>query len=108
VNRRFRAYELLRALVAALGASIGTGLLATVVVLLLSPPGYFGFAIARAVGLLVFLISFPTICIILALPLATRARPRDHLHCAGCGYDLTGNTSGRCPECARPIDAPHG
>jgi hypothetical protein len=20
-------------------------------------------------------------------------------HCAGCGYDLTGNTSGRCPEC---------
>lgn len=22
-------------------------------------------------------------------------------HCAHCGYDLTGNTSGRCPECGR-------
>lgn len=23
--------------------------------------------------------------------------------CKGCGYDLTGNTSGICPECGRPI-----
>ena len=22
-------------------------------------------------------------------------------HCRNCGYDLTGNTSGRCPECGR-------
>lgn len=22
-------------------------------------------------------------------------------HCVGCGYDLTGNMSGRCPECGR-------
>lgn len=23
--------------------------------------------------------------------------------CAGCGYDLTGNVSGRCPECGAPV-----
>jgi hypothetical protein len=29
-----------------------------------------------------------------------RARRRpERGHCAGCGYDLTGNLSGRCPEC---------
>jgi uncharacterized RDD family membrane protein YckC len=30
-------------------------------------------------------------------------------YCAGCGYDLTGNISGRCPECGLPIpeDARH-
>jgi len=26
-------------------------------------------------------------------------------HCQGCGYDLTGNQSGRCPECDRRVDA---
>ena len=25
--------------------------------------------------------------------------------CQGCGYDLTGNVSGRCPECGRLIDS---
>jgi hypothetical protein len=24
-------------------------------------------------------------------------------HCQACGYDLTGNVSGRCPECGRPL-----
>lgn len=23
-------------------------------------------------------------------------------HCASCGYNLTGNVSGRCPECGQP------
>jgi hypothetical protein len=23
--------------------------------------------------------------------------------CEGCGYDLTGNVSGICPECGRPV-----
>ncbi|RJP33373.1 MAG: hypothetical protein C4547_12370 [Phycisphaerales bacterium] len=23
--------------------------------------------------------------------------------CPGCGYNLTGNQSGRCPECAMPV-----
>jgi hypothetical protein len=26
--------------------------------------------------------------------------------CVRCGYDLTGNTSGVCPECGTPIEAP--
>ena len=26
-----------------------------------------------------------------------------HGLCPGCGYDLTGNTSGACPECGMPI-----
>ena len=25
-------------------------------------------------------------------------------HCQRCGYDLTGNVSGRCPECGTPIE----
>ena len=25
-------------------------------------------------------------------------------HCANCGYDLTGNISGVCPECGRPTE----
>jgi predicted amidophosphoribosyltransferase len=24
-------------------------------------------------------------------------------HCSGCGYNLTGNTSGVCPECGAPV-----
>ena len=31
-----------------------------------------------------------------------RRRPRSHL-CTKCFYDLTGNTSGTCPECGTPI-----
>jgi len=27
-------------------------------------------------------------------------------HCQQCGYNLTGNVSGRCPECATPCPAP--
>jgi len=27
-------------------------------------------------------------------------------HCDQCGYDLTGNTSGVCPECGMPLPAP--
>lgn len=26
-------------------------------------------------------------------------------HCQRCGYDLTGNVSGKCPECGEPCDA---
>ena len=31
-----------------------------------------------------------------------RSRPRRG-HCRKCGYDLTGNVSGRCPECGRAV-----
>jgi Flp pilus assembly protein TadB len=39
-----------------------------------------------------------------------RRRLREHLcqvglpTCIPCGYDLTGNTSGRCPECGQPAE----
>jgi hypothetical protein len=26
-------------------------------------------------------------------------------HCQKCGYDLTGNESGRCPECGEPVES---
>ncbi len=32
-----------------------------------------------------------------------RGRRRKPGHC-GCGYDLTGNVSGRCPECGETTD----
>jgi hypothetical protein len=33
------------------------------------------------------------------------ARPRDPMQCAKCGYNLTGNVSGRCPECGSITEA---
>lgn len=36
--------------------------------------------------------------------LRRKGAPRGH--CRACGYDLTGNVSGICPECGKPI-APH-
>ena len=27
-------------------------------------------------------------------------------HCRSCGYNLTGNTSGRCPECSASFEGP--
>lgn len=44
-----------------------------------------------------------------ALPIRSERRfPRGL--CPACGYDLTGNVTGRCPECDQPraIDARHG
>jgi Mn2+/Fe2+ NRAMP family transporter len=29
--------------------------------------------------------------------------PSEHMHCESCGYDLTGNESGRCPECGTEL-----
>jgi len=33
------------------------------------------------------------------------AKHRRPGHCHSCGYDLTGNTSGKCPECGEPVPA---
>ena len=49
-------------------------------------------------GLAALILAGPGVA--LAVWLARRPRPRPG-RCAGCGYDLTGNTSGRCPECGR-------
>lgn len=39
---------------------------------------------------------------LVAALLAPRRRIRDG-HCCKCGYDLTGNVSGMCPECGSAI-----
>ena len=46
------------------------------------------------------------VLVVLAIPTAflwwrDRRPPKDH--CQNCGYDLTGNVSGVCPECGNPI-----
>ena len=33
------------------------------------------------------------------------SRRPDHPACTTCGYDLTANVSGRCPECGTPVEA---
>jgi predicted amidophosphoribosyltransferase len=38
-------------------------------------------------------------------------RDRRHIppgHCQSCGYNLTGNVSGICPECGKPCPAEAG
>lgn len=52
------------------------------------------------------LVAWPVPVLLIALTfLSTRPRkPRD-TECE-CGYDLTGNRSGVCPECGRRIDKP--
>jgi hypothetical protein len=40
----------------------------------------------------------------LGLPYWFRRRPIPPGHCRSCGYDLTGNVSGRCSECGREIE----
>lgn len=49
----------------------------------------------------VFFAALPIICIYVGT-LGRRRALRDAGHCT-CGYDLTGNVSGRCPECGSPI-----
>ncbi len=46
-------------------------------------------------GLLVGYVSY--------IACVTRPAMDDGIFCVKCGYDLTGNVSGRCPECGRPI-----
>jgi hypothetical protein len=50
--------------------------------------------------------------VLVAFPTAVLWR-RDHRrfspgHCRKCGYNLTGNVTGRCPECGTPTPAPPG
>ncbi len=46
-----------------------------------------------------------TVTVISLRLLLRRRRPLEG-HCDHCGYNLTGNTSGRCPECGRPSTEP--
>ena len=48
--------------------------------------------------LAVLLATYPVIALV-------RGRRKVPGACRACGYDLTGNVSGRCPECGRPTAA---
>jgi hypothetical protein len=54
-----------------------------------------------------FLVFWPFAVIMLALPFVrTRRSAQSRAICGSCGYDLTGNKSGVCPECGREIGNP--
>lgn len=51
-------------------------------------------------------VPFWTLSLALLIPtllLWWRDRPFPPGHCRNCGYNLTGNVSGRCPECGAPV-----
>jgi len=56
---------------------------------------------ARTIALIpiALLIAFPCHCLIQG-PITRYRRCKNH-RCIECGYDLTGNTSGTCPECGQ-------
>jgi hypothetical protein len=83
-----------------------------------------GVSTARAEGCPVVVISRPfgaavmlMVAAVCVVPTIWRfiviRRRRNSNACVQCGYSLTGNTSGRCPECGRPVgpqrtsNAPH-
>ncbi len=54
-------------------------------------------------------LPFWTLLLVVGVPtliLWYRDRPPPAGYCVKCGYDLTGNTSGICPECGQPVRAP--
>jgi hypothetical protein len=53
-------------------------------------------------------VSYWFLAIVVAVPLLRRLIPRRGPppgHCRTCGYDLTANASGRCPECGAEVPA---
>ena len=56
------------------------------------------------IGALILGVALLIVTLAPAAVLLWRHRPRRPPgHCGQCGYDLTGNVSGRCPECGSPI-----
>lgn len=55
-------------------------------------------------GVVVFAVSSLAFTVQLWMTLRPlEQKPSGPPTCAGCGYNLTGNTSGTCPECGRRI-----
>lgn len=58
-----------------------------------------------------WIVLLPIVCLVVLTERRARLKRRRVGHCAQCGYDLTGNVSGRCSECgeaipvgSRPVD----
>ena len=53
---------------------------------------------------MIWLILFTPVAFLVGLPIRLlRPKPRLPDHCSKCGYNLTGNVSGLCPECGTGI-----
>ena len=55
--------------------------------------------------LTLILATIPLICVLALIGQRVQIVEFGAGHCRNCGYDLTGLTSGRCPECGAPTDS---
>lgn len=68
-----------------------------------SPPVYV--AVCPSWFPVVVFAAYP-LCAVTRIPARHRRRRREQGLCVDCGYDLTGNVTGRCSECGTRIDEP--
>lgn len=78
------------------GAVAGVRHLDGTVAFVVAAGGWLLTAVIAGVGICLSAISSRVFTLIRRFP-----RPGE---CLYCGYNLTGNTSGRCPECGQPLD----
>lgn len=57
-------------------------------------------------GFWLLLLSSPGVGLWLIVDAVLRKERHGHRHCVQCGYDLTGNVSGRCSECGASVEKP--
>ena len=97
MRKRFDVRRLLLALVVLLLTSIPIGIVYEV--------AFGGFVDVRYLGF-AFALAFILAVLRAALPNPQKTDNGRTRFCPACGYDLTGNTSGVCPECGRKIGSP--
>ncbi|MGD8450719.1 MAG: hypothetical protein PVJ57_02775 [Phycisphaerae bacterium] len=61
--------------------------------------GDFTAGVGAAVATTIFAPFVGLVVVVVSSTLEHRRQERRPHHCLKCGYDLTGNVSGRCPEC---------
>ncbi len=64
---------------------------------------YFGWGDLFEPSIVAVLLCLPLFVLLIISALWTRNMPEGSNRCAICGYNLTGNTSGVCPECGEAI-----
>ena len=69
----------------------------------LKRPGFFGDSRGIIVPYWFLVTCFSPLPLVRLAFLLRRTRRRDENHCRSCGYNLTGNTSGVCPECGTDV-----